>query len=294
MDAEDIAHFKKAGEIAKQVFPYAIELAKPGVKLLEIAEKIEARIVELGGKPAFPVNLSMNDIAAHYTPSHEDAGIAGGLLKVDFGVHIEGCLADGAVSVDLENSEENKKLIEASKRALEQALALVKKDVALTDIGKIIQDTIVAAKFSPIGNLSGHEILPYMIHAGLTIPNVANGNTFRLDEGVYAIEPFATTGAGYVYEGKPSGIYQMKQKKPVRDPVAREMILFIEEEYEILPFCSRWLVKKFGARALFALQGMEQQGIVYQYPQLIEKNHGKVSQAERTILITKDGVEVLN
>ncbi len=294
MNQKELANFRKAGDISKKAFAYAQELVKPGMKLLEIAEKIEAKIFELGGKPAFPVNLSMNDIAAHYTSSYDDQGVAHGLLKVDIGVHIEGCVADGALSLNLDRDDEHEKLIQASQEALDEVLKKVKKGVTLAEIGKLIQGRIVKQGFSPIGNLSGHEILPYVVHAGLTIPNVDTGSLVKLDEGVYAIEPFATTGAGSVYEGGSSGIYQLKQKKPVRDSVAREMLGFIEEEYQTLPFCSRWMVKKFGTRALVLLQIMHQQGILHHYPQLIEKQHGIVSQAEKTIMITKDGVEVLN
>ncbi len=294
MDQEETANFRKAGQILKEVMEYARGLVKPEMKLLEIAEKIEEKIIKLGGKPAFPVNLSMNDIAAHYTSAYDDQSLARGLLKVDVGVHVEGCVADGAFSMDLEESEENTRLIEASQKALVAALQVVRRNVTLGEIGRVIQKEIVSCGFSPITNLSGHEILPYEVHAGLTIPNVDTGSEMILDEGVYAIEPFATTGAGSVYEGKPSGIYQLKKSRPVRDPLAREILKYIEEEYLTLPFCSRWIVKKFGMRALLALSQMEQQGIMHHYRQLIEKGHGKVSQAEKTILITKNGVEIIN
>ena len=294
MDQKELANFRKAGEIARQAFAYAREIVKPGMKLLELAEQIEKKIVALGGKPAFPVNLSMNDIAAHYTPSYDDESVASGLLKVDIGVHVEGCTADGAFSIDLEGNDENRALIEASQKALDAALRTVRKGMTLSEIGKTIQESIVKQGFSPITNLSGHEILPYEVHAGLTIPNVDTGSMTALDEGVYAIEPFVTPGAGSVYEGRPSGIYQFKKKKSVRDLLGREILHYIEEEFSTLPFCSRWIVKKFGVRALLALSQMEQQGILHHYTQLVEKHHGKVSQTEKTIIIMKEGVEVLN
>src|SRR3989338_1323186 len=108
----------KAGEIAKQVKVYAKTIVKKGVPIIEIAEKIEAKIIELGGKPAFPCNLSIDNIAAHYTPSHDDSSLAHGLLKVDFGVHVDGWIADTSLSFDLEGSDINKKLIETAEKAL--------------------------------------------------------------------------------------------------------------------------------------------------------------------------------
>ena len=93
---ENIEKLKKAGAIARQVINYAKSFIKKDTPLLEIAEKIEAKIVELGGKPAFPVNLSINEVAAHSTPSFNDSSLAYGLLKVYIGVHIDGFVADTA------------------------------------------------------------------------------------------------------------------------------------------------------------------------------------------------------
>lgn len=296
----------QAGKIASQVRDYIKPLIKPETPLLEIAEKIEDKIIELGGKPAFPTNLGINDITAHYTPSHDDKTIASGLLKIDFGVHIDGWVADTAFSIDLENSEENKKLIEASEKALENAIKILKENVSTSELGKTIQTTIESQGFSPIINLSGHEIKQNELHTGLTIPNIdderfregQNNNQSRarsgakknilLKKGLYAIEPFATKGSGKVYDGKPSGIYVLTDEKNIRSPIAREVLRFIQEEYKTLPFCSRWLVKKLGTKALFGLRQLEENNNLHQFPQLIESSHAKVSQAEHTILLDKD------
>lgn len=287
----DIQKYKQAGKIASEAVKYAKTLIKPGMKLLEIADKIEAKIIELGGKPAFPTNLSINDIAAHYTPSYNDNTLATGLLKVDLGVSVDGFIADTAFSLDLENNEENKKLIEAAEKALNEAIKTAKSGIEVWKIGEAIQNKITEFGFSPIRNLSGHELGEHMIHAGLTIPNCNNGNKTELTPGAYAIEPFSTTGQGIVYEGKPSGIYRYVQRKGMRDMLARKIIDFIEENYLTLPFCSRWIVKAFGPRSLLALSLLEKTGVLNQYPQLIEKSHEKVAQAEHTLIIT-DKTEV--
>jgi len=275
----------KAGEIASKVKAYIKPLIKANMPLLEIAEKIEDKIFELGAEPAFPTNLSINDIAAHYTPSHDDKTLSHGLLKIDFGVHIDGIIADLAFSLDLENSKENKKLISTSENALKKAIEKAKLGIPLGEIGKAVQDEIESNGFSPIINLSGHEMKEYELHAGLTIPNIDNKKTETLKKGLYAIEPFATTGSGKVYDGKPSGIYVLIDDKNVRSPTAREILNFIDDEYNTLPFCSRWIVKKFGLKALFALKQLEDNGNLHHFPQLIEVSHAKVSQAEHTILV---------
>ena len=275
----------QAGEIAKQIKVYAKTIVKKGVPLLEIAEKIEAKIIELGGKPAFPCNLSMDNVAAHYTPSHDDTTLAHGLIKVDFGVHIDGWVADTSLSFDLEGNSLNKKLIEAAEKALTKAQENFKEGISLGKVGSIIEKEIKSHGFSPVINLSGHQIEQYNLHAGITVPNVEDNDNIKVKKGLYAIEPFVTTGSGRIHDGKPSGIYQLKEERNVRSPIAREILGYIAEEYQTLPFCSRWLVKKFGTKALFGLKQLEDNGNLHHYSQLVEVEGSIVSQAENTILI---------
>ncbi|MFA4953302.1 MAG: type II methionyl aminopeptidase [Candidatus Pacearchaeota archaeon] len=291
MNLKDKEKILRAGKIAGQVREYAKKIIKKDTPLLEIAEKIESKIIELGGKPAFPTNLSINDIAAHYTPPNDDETLAHGLLKVDFGVHIGGNIADTAFSIDLENSKENKRLIQASEEALENALKITKENTTANEIGKTIQKTIESfSGFTPIINLSGHSMQEYDLHSGITIPNINDNKNIEIENGLYAIEPFATNGSGKVYDGKPSGIYYLSNQKNTRSPLAREILNFIIEEYKTLPFCERWLVKKFGTKSLFALKQLENENILHHFPQLVESSHAKVSQAEHTILIDKDEI----
>ncbi|MEK6913669.1 MAG: type II methionyl aminopeptidase [Nanoarchaeota archaeon] len=278
----------KAGEIGKKVREYAKTIVKKDILLIELAEKIESKIIELGGKPAFPTNLSINEIVAHYTPSYNDETKATGLLKVDMGVHIDGYIADFTFSVDLENNTENKKLIEASEKALKNAIQKAQNEKSLGEIGTAIQEAIESYGFSPFINLTGHEMNQHELHAGLVIPNISNDNSDKLKKGLYAIEPFATNGSGKIYEGKPSGIYALADDKNIRSNDAREVLNFIIEEYKTLPFCSRWIVKKFGIKSLFALRQLETNGNIHQYPQLVEVSKGKVAQSENTILVDEE------
>ena len=282
----------QAGKIASEVKEYARTIIKKDVLLLEIAEKIESKIEELGGKPAFPITLSIDEIAAHCAPDHDDGTKAHGLLKVDLGVHIGGWIADTAFSIDLENDEENKKLIQASEEALEKAISITNKNIPIEEIGEIIQKTIESKGFSPVINLSGHSMGRYDLHSGITIPNIKSGDNKKLKEGLYAIEPFATNGSGRVRDGKPSGIYYLQDERNVRSPIARDALKIIQEEYNTLPFCSRWLVKKMGTKALFGLRQLEENGNLHQFARLVEINGSKVSQSEQTVLISDGKVIV--
>ena len=295
MDSKDREKILKAGKIVSQVRDYARTIIKPNVPLLEIAEKIESKIVELGGKPAFPCNLSINEIAAHYSPSHDDKTIAHGLIKVDFGVHVDGWTADNSLSFDLENSEENKKLITAAEKALDNAIELIKKrgdKLKLNEIGAVISETVGSRDFNPIINLCGHSMKQYELHGGITIPNIDDGRELQLKDGLYAIEPFATLGSGKVRDGRPSGIYELKDTKKPRSELARQTLAFIEKEYNTLPFCSRWLVKKLGLNSTLALRELEANGNLHHFKQLVEVSDSKVSQAEHTILVEKGKVTV--
>jgi len=292
MKAEEIEKTKKAGKIHQEVVDYVREIVKPGVKLIDIAIKIDDKIAELGAKPAFAVTLCIDDVAAHATPAIGDEEVARGLLKVDIGLQVDGYVADSAFSLDMdekgsEESEMNKKLIEAAESGLKNGLETINIGIALGEIGKNIQEAIGKHGFVPIKNLSGHQIEQYDLHAGLNIPNYDSGQETALEEGVYAVEPFATNGLGRVKDGKPSGIYRLDREGNVRDSFAREVLNFISEEYQTLPFCSRWIVRKFGSRGLLALRMIEQAGILHQYPQLMEEGKGKVAQAEHTVILTK-------
>lgn len=278
----------QAGKIAAQVKEYARGIIKPGMPLLEIADKIEQQIKDLGGEPAFPTNLSINEIAAHYTPSYDDTTVAYGLLKVDLGVQIDGWIADTAFSLDMEGNAENTNLIAVAEKALESATSLIKANISSDEVGREIHRTIMSNNLNPIVNLSGHEMDQYDLHAGITIPNINDAKNQILKPGIYAIEPFTTAGNGKVHDGKPSGIYLMINSKNVRSPIAREVLEYIIDEYGTLPFCSRWLVKKFNTKALIALKQLEEQGNLHQFPQLIETSKRKVAQAEDTVILEED------
>ncbi|MFH1249308.1 MAG: type II methionyl aminopeptidase [archaeon] len=293
MDTETLSKYSKAGKIAYSVMQYTKGLLKEGALLIEVVEKAEERITQLGGKPAFPVDLSIDQIAAHYSPLHNDKLTAHGLVKIDLGVSIDGFLVDMACSVDLTPDQRHKEIINASKLALDEAINTIKIGIKTKDIGIEVEKKIKSFGFNPIKNLYGHELKRYDLHAGLRVPSYDDKSAALITEGVFAVEPFATNGVGLVINGKPSEIFVIQNKKQVRDASARQMLSHIEAEYKTLPFSARWLTKKFGTRALFSLSILEREGIVHHFPQLIEQSGGIVSQSEHTIMVTKDKIRVL-
>ena len=280
----------KAGEISSEVLEYGKNLIKKDKSVLEIIENVESKIFQLGGKPAFPAQISINEIAAHYSPVKEDFSIKEqDIVKLDVGVHVNGAIGDNAVTVG-----NNKELIEASREALNEAIKIIQIGTKLKDIGKVIDKTISSYNFKPIKNLTGHSIDLYEQHSGISIPNYDNNDNFKLEKGMLiAIEPFATTGIGMIEEGKDSGIFKLEKIKSVRTQISKEVLDFIIKEYKTLPFTKRWLLKKFPEfQVNFALNNLEKEGIISQYRQLPEKSKGLVSQAEHTLLID-DQVKIL-
>ena len=278
----------KAGRIAAEALAYGKSLIKPGARLLDVSDKVEARIFELGGKLAFPAQISCDHIAAHYCAEPNDTIIFDKqVVSLDVGVHVNGCIGDTALTVDL--SGEHKDLIKASEEALKAAIALVRPGVTLNEIGKAVQEVIGSRGFSPVRNLSGHGLAPYQIHTKPSIPNFASGETYRLQEGqVIAIEPFATTGKGLIQEGGNATIFSVAAKRPSRNPFSRTLLDDLDV-YEGLPFTTRWLYRKHPpVKVAFALRELVQTRSLVAYPPLVEVAHGLVSQAEHTVLVGEE------
>ena len=283
--------WKKACKIAGEARVFGASLIKEGVKFLEVSEKVEAFIEKKGGKPGFPVQISINGMAAHYTPFPGDESVfqRGDVVKLDLGVHIDGYIGDNAVTVEV-GTKENTDLIRASKEALDAALRLAKPGTKVGEIGAAVNAKITEYGFKPIRNLSGHGVSRFILHDAPSIPNYNNHDPLVLREGqVLAIEPFATKGIGLVKEGKRSSNYRLAvPNKQVRDANARKVLEYIREEFFTLPFAKRYLTKVFELNKVnLALMQLEKEGLVYEYPQLPEKENGLTSQHEHTVLVAE-------
>ncbi|WP_048142604.1 type II methionyl aminopeptidase [Methanosarcina horonobensis] len=285
---EDILEkYREAGRILKIVRAEAADMIRFGNSLLEVAEFVEKKTIELGGRPAFPCNISRNEEAAHATPKAGDKDVFGkDMVKLDLGVHVDGYIADSAVTVDLSG---NSDILKASEDALAAAIDLMKPGVSTGEIGAAIEESIRNYGLSPITNLSGHGLSQYEAHDDPSVPNkrIEGGVILRKGD-VLAIEPFATNGTGLVHDGSWAEIYSIIRKKPVRMPAVRN-VLKQAEEYRELPFAKRWLNSD---KLDFSLLQLEKAGILHSYPVLIESAGGLVSQAEHTVIITRDGCEV--
>jgi len=299
MDNYVYKNYTFAGRIAAKVREYGVGLLKPGTSYLEIAEKIESKIIENGAGLAFPVNISINEIAAHFSPRHDDELLTlkkGDVVKLDIGTHYEGYIADTAITVEIE-SHKYDDMIKASSEALDNVISLLKPRINLFEIGKNVEDTIKSFGFKPINNLTGHSMQRYILHAGMTIPNIADQSYKAKPKigDVLAIEPFATNGAGHVVSGEGSNIYLCKNffnPRLIRDNQAKNMFGKTKNIFKTLPFAQRWFEKQF-SNSETILRKLTFLGMIKHYPQLIDANKGIVTQKEHTVIITEEGCEVI-
>ncbi|MCB9359494.1 type II methionyl aminopeptidase [Candidatus Woesearchaeota archaeon] len=275
----------KAGNIAAETLEYGRSLIKKGITMKEVCDACDNKIIKLGGIPAFPSQVSCNDIAAHFCPEEDDeSAFEEQLVSLDVGACFKGAIGDNAVTVDLSGKYSD--LIKASRDALDQALKIVQVGTTLSEIGKTVQETIQSHGFSPVRNLSGHGLGIYNIHDKPSIPNFDTGDSFQLSKGMkIAIEPFASMGKGIIYESSPATIFTLERKRPVRNPFARQALQEIES-YKGLPFTTRWLTRKLGdMKTKIALRELNNLGILKGHPPLVDMSHGMVSQAEHTVLV---------
>jgi methionyl aminopeptidase len=287
----------KAGEIAALARDKGANKLKPGTSLLSITKYIESIILANGAKPAFPVNIALNNIAAHYTPTSDDTTTfkKGDLVKIDVGAHIDGYIADTAITVEVDSNKYSS-LCEASEEALKQVLTIMKPGLLLPTAGRIVQKTITSYGFKPIENLTGHSMNRFHLHSGLSIPNVPSMNVIKKPRvnDVLAIEPFATNGYGRVISGKGSNIYLAKKSnnlRRLRDKRSKAQIKKIREEFYSLPFAFRWCENLFNNTEI-TLKRLTHLDLLHHFPQLIEQNHGMVTQKEHTVIITNNGCEI--
>ena len=287
MESDILENYRKAGRILAKVCREARSKVDVDVPLIEVAEFVEGSIRKEGAEPAFPCNISRDREAAHYTPGPEDDSIFGeSMTKLDIGVHVDGYIADAAITVDLSGHPE---LVEASQAALGAAIELVTPGVNTADIGVAIEQAITGYGFKPVANLTGHGLERYSAHAEPIIPNKVLDKGVTLKEGdVIAIEPFATNGSGRISEASQTEIFGFSGRRPVRSPQARDLLKEIQK-YKTLPFARRWLV---GERIDYALMQLLRAGIIHSYPVLWEVEGALVSQAEHTVIVLENGCEV--
>ncbi len=289
--------YVKSGKIAREVRQWILGNVRAGSGLLDVAEKIEAEIVRRGGQPAFPTGMGVNEVTAHYAPQEDEVGVIqeSDVVKIDYGVHIDGYIAD--TSITITENPQYQSLLEATEKALQAAIDVVKRDKRIGEIGKAISSVAEREGYRPINNLSGHTVEQYQVHAGKSIPNLYAPNLPMLKNAdVFAIEPFLTLpdAAGYVIEGPQVNIFSLIVRRKTGNKELDEVMDLIWNERKTLPFSPRWYSGRFKeGRLLFLLRELEKRRLVTSYATLVEASGKPVAQFEHTMAIDDGGLVIL-
>ncbi|MFX0098322.1 MAG: type II methionyl aminopeptidase [Candidatus Hodarchaeota archaeon] len=297
-DEEIYEKYRLAGKACAEAGIYGRKLVKPDFPLLELGNEIENYILDKGVSLSFPVNISLDSCAAHYSPAVNDDSIlpAEGLLKIDIGTHVDGYIADHAISIDIGNSGGvYTKLIDSATKALDVAVKNFLPGTNVIEIGRRINESIQKDGFRPIRNLGGHNLQQNLLHGGIFVPNVPSGTPYILKEGdVFAIEPFSTNGAGYVVDGPKTLIYRfLKRPKKQINMRLRSALEHIRRNFNGLPFSPRWLEKNMSSDSIMLIiKELERKNLIHGYPLLMEADAGLVSQMEHTVIVHEDHAEI--
>ncbi|MFQ3275336.1 MAG: methionyl aminopeptidase [Candidatus Nanohaloarchaea archaeon] len=286
MDSEVKEKYIEAGRVVQKARKKAREVAEPGTNLRVIAEDVEKLIRDEGLQPAFPVNVSINEQAAHYTPSRDEERVlkADDVVKVDIGAHSDGYIADTALTVNPAGN--NQDMVNEVEKVLEKAIDFIEPGKTVGEFGRFVESE-VSDEYQVVRNLTGHYLGRYTQHAGISVPCVDNASSHEFKEGdAVAIEPFITDGAGKIKNGKPGNIYKLEKDKNVRGRVERKLLGQIKN-FNGLPFTTRW-IDNYNGRKKMAMNKLVQSGIVNSYEILNEENNGTVAQAEHTVLVGAD------
>jgi len=297
LDEDALKKYRLAGKILAETREEMRQFVREGMPIIEICEKAESLIRKKGAQPAFPCNVSINEVAAHYTspPNDKRCVPKNSIVKIDIGAHVDGYLTDTAVTVTF--NPEYKPLVETAEEALKKAIKTIRAGIYTSKLGAIIQETITSRGFKPISNLTGHSIGRYRVHAGKSLPNVAHFSLSKIKAGeIIAIEPFVTlsSAVGKVKNGKEAYIFRFVKQKSVRNPLAKRLLEHIQRSFHTLPFTERWL-KPFMSNRNYeaAFRELLASRCIMRYPVFVEASGKPVAQAEHTLLVLEDKCVVL-
>lgn len=294
----------------KEVRELAVSEVHEGMKVLSLVNLIESEIKKRGGSVAFPCNISINEVTAHYTSPPGDSSVLkeGDLVKIDLGAHVEGFIADSAITVMIGSGEgpfqsgdksytpeKQMEMIETANEALQVAISSIRAGAELGKIGAAVEEYVNSQGLYPVANLTGHSMDQWILHSGLSIPNVKENNSHKLEEGdVLAIEPFVTDGVGMVGDMAPTYIFRFLRDRPLRLVQSRKLLDLIKKDYRSLPFAQRWLEESSNLRQVnLAMRQLISSRAIYPYHVLREKSGARVAQAEHTVIVEVDGCTIL-
>ena len=289
--------YVKAGRITREVREWIKKTMKPGMGYVEMCLAVEREVVARGGGIPFPCAIGANHVTAHYAPQKNDGSVfsENDVMKIDFGVHLDGYLTDTAVTLTF--NPEFEPLLDASERALAAAIKTARVDARTSEIGRSISSEASRLGFRVIENLTGHTVDRYVVHAGKSIPNLYMPSPQTLKRGeVFAVEPFLTLkkAAGYVVDSPAETIFSIVARKYTASKELDDFVARVWNERKTLPFTPRWYEADYPATKMTKiLEELVRRKLVRAYPTLVEASNNPVAQFEHTMALDENGLTVL-
>lgn len=319
LSTEHYKDLRQAAAVHRQVRKYILSKIRPGMAMIDICEMIENSVrtlIDANGLEAgiaFPTGCSLNFCAAHWTPNSGDKTVLNydDVCKIDFGTHVRGRIIDSAFTLTFNERFDPLKM--AVREATDAGVKASGIDVRIGDVSTVIQEVMEAhevdldrkGKLHPvkcIRNLNGHSIGPYRIHAGKTVPIIANNDSTKMEEReLYAIETFGSTGKGFVREDMEVSHYMLNYNMgksqatgQLRTSAAKKLYNTINTNFGTLAFCKRYLDRLGETKYQLALKSLVDSGVLEPHPPLCDIRGSYTAQYEHTLLLRPTCKEVLS
>jgi methionyl aminopeptidase len=294
LSQSNLGALREAGRVAGAARAFGAAQVVAGARLADVCSAVEDFIRARGAHLAFPTQTSRNEIAAHYCPGPDEKTVYadGDLAKLDVGVHVDGWVVDTAVTVNVGDRPENRRLVEAARAALESAISTAGPGIPIRQLSSAIEAALRRFRVRPMQNLCGHHVGRWSVHSPPPVPNRPDEGDDRLAVGAtLAIEPFSTEGVGLVGEVGTPEVFRLLPGPPELEGVTPRVAAVLVEKNG-LPFSRRDLMACPRTEVQAALELLALRGRLHAYPPLVETSGKKVAQAEHTIYVGPDGVEV--
>ena len=304
-------HLFKAAEIHSSIKQELLDSTyiKHETPLINICQFIESRIRdksssnEYNNGIAFPTGVSLNNCAAHWTPKTKyDKTVfkENDVLKIDYGVHVNGCIIDSAFTFTL--NDVYNPLLEASRHAVSEVIKHCGVDMSISELGTISEEIVNSYEIElngklipikPINNLCGHSISQWNIHSGKFIQGCKNTDMTRIEDNDFlAIEIFTSNGRGSTVISGESTHFAINPNRPLNiyNKKTKGFYKELNTMFKTLPFCQRFIdyndisLRPYDEQ----LRELVKKGVLYSYPPLneIDKN-AYVAQFEHTIYVSE-------
>ncbi len=242
---KDIEAMREGGAILAKILLELAKSVEPGMKTIDLDTRARELIKKYNTQPSFlgyrgfpgVICTAVNEEVVHTIPGQRTLQ-DGDLLKIDAGVYHKGFHTDSAIAVPVgplgRASDKIKKLIKTAEIALSSAIDLIRPELAVRSLSKIIQETIERNGFSVIRELSGHGV-GKMLHEDPAITNFeADAPNVRLKAGMtIAIEPIFCMGKAGVKTAEDGWNVITKDRSWAVQ--VEHSILVTETGFEVLP-----------------------------------------------------------